>query len=145
MTHRFLELPRIAAGQQAGPARAALGIVREGVGKEDALARDAVEGGRLDPLAAIRTRVAERPIVGNDEKDVRAFWFRSAPCNRDLDAEQRGEQFQYMDQSSRYHSVDNVFSSVRPRRRWHHGRPFTTNSIGRRFIHWPVPSRLTIL
>ena len=94
VTHRLLELPGVAAGQEAGPAGAALGIVREGVGKQDSLPRHAVKGRGIDPFAAISAGVAKRPIVGDDEQDVRAFCVRGARLDRGSRGEQQAAQSQ---------------------------------------------------
>src|SRR6476646_8004221 len=61
---RFLELPRIAPGQNSRAARAALGVGGERVVEQNALARHAVEVRRLDPAAAVRSGMAVTPVVG---------------------------------------------------------------------------------
>ena len=65
----FLELPGIAAGEDGGAGRGALGVGRVGVLKQNAVTGDAVEGGRLDPRRAISAGV-RAPVVGDDEEDV---------------------------------------------------------------------------
>ena len=67
----LVELPGVAARQNAGSARAAFGIGRKGVAKENSLAGDAVEGRRLDPTTAGGARMIPAPIVRDQEQDVR--------------------------------------------------------------------------
>ena len=69
----LLELPGIASGQDAGPARRALGVGGEAVGEENALVGDAIEGRRADPVAAIRAGMGPAPVVGDREQDVRTL------------------------------------------------------------------------
>ena len=85
-----LELPGIAPREHAGTRRSALGIWRVGVREEHALAGDAVEAGRLHPAAAVGAGVAERPIVGDGDEDIRAGGSGGGSACAEQD--QRGEQ-----------------------------------------------------
>src|SRR5581483_1133150 len=71
----LVELPGVAAGEDAGPARAALGVGREGVLEQHALPGDAVEVRRFDPGAAVGAAVLPAPVVEDDEQDVGAWSF----------------------------------------------------------------------
>lgn len=65
--HCFLELPGVAAREDARAARAAFRIRRERVSKQHAFACDAVKIRRLHPRGAIRAGVLPAPVVEDDE------------------------------------------------------------------------------
>ena len=65
----FLELPRVAAGENGGARGGALGVGRVGVFKKNAVAGHAVEMGSAHPLRAVGTGV-DAPVIGDGEEDV---------------------------------------------------------------------------
>ena len=69
------ELPGIAASEHGRAGGGALGIGGVGAGEEDAIAGDAVEGRGFHPGAAVGTRVAGGPVIGDGDQDVGA-WVR---------------------------------------------------------------------
>ena len=70
VVRRFLELPRVAASEDACAGRGALSIRGEGAGEQDAVLRHAVEVRRLHPLRAVSARV-RAPVIGDGEENVR--------------------------------------------------------------------------
>ncbi len=89
----FLELPGIAAGEDAGSRWCALRVWRVGPCEQQALARHAVETGCADPVAAVRPEV-QRGIVGNTEQDVRSSRLsagRRRPAPQAADSNQTGK------------------------------------------------------
>ena len=65
----FLELPRVAAGENGGAGRGALGVGGVGVFEKNAVAGHAVEMGSAHPLRAVGTGV-DAPVIGDGEEDV---------------------------------------------------------------------------
>jgi hypothetical protein len=67
------ELPRVAAGQDAGARRCALRVRRVSACEQQSLARYAVERRRLDPAAAVSAHVRVRSIVRDRHENVRTL------------------------------------------------------------------------
>ncbi len=67
-----LELPGVAAGDDAGAGGGALGVGRVGAHEEQALAGDPVKARRLDPFRAVGSGVGEGLVVRDAEEDVGA-------------------------------------------------------------------------
>ncbi len=70
MRDSFLELPCVASRQNAGAARAAFWVGREGLIEQNALTGDPIKSGGFDPLATVGPGVFLGPIIGDRKQDI---------------------------------------------------------------------------
>ena len=68
------ELPRVAAGDDTRARRRTFAVWRVGLREKDAVAGHAIHGRRLDPFAAVNSRMTKRPIVRNRKENVGFCW-----------------------------------------------------------------------